>query len=93
MRWKLVLRGESPVNNRVNGSTSEMPMKQSHSHTSIKKANSKKVKCENPHCKEKHTHQIPSERRREGQKQPAHQETAKDTVVAPYILKIVVKSE
>jgi len=31
-RSKLVLRGESPANDRVKGGTAEMPIKQSHSH-------------------------------------------------------------
>jgi hypothetical protein len=32
MRSKQVLRGERPVNNRENGGTAKMPIKQSHSH-------------------------------------------------------------
>ena len=93
MRSKLVLRGESPVNNRVNGGTAEMPIKQSHSHIKKERQLEKRKMWKTILLRKAYPSNPFRTKKRGSNTATSQSGTATDTVVAPYILKILVKSE
>ena len=93
MRSKQVLRGKSPVNNRVNGGTAEMPIKQSRGHIKKEKQLEERKIWKTTLLRKAYPSN-PIRRKTGGSNTATSQPgNAKDSVIAPYILKILVKSE